>query len=406
MVVWYKMEINFQSKGSGKVHMFQPKFRTNEVLDQIKECLDIGWTGDGFKTREFELAWCKYSGVNNALYLNSSTSGLFLVIEMLKHKYNWNSDCEIISTPITFISTNHAILNAGLTPVFADVDESLNLSPDSVEQRITDKTKAIMFVGIGGNVQNYTEILAICKKYELLFILDAAHMSGSKVDNRQIGWDADFAIYSYQAVKNCPSSDSGLIVARNEEDVLLLKERVWLGISKNTFDRSVENSRYAWKYSIDVLSNKYNGNSIAACLALVSLKYLDEDNKYRDYLCQIYDEALNKFDDNQTIRVVKHLTSARLGIQSSRHLYQILIGQGLDRDKVIDRMHDYGVFPGVHYISTKNYGPYKRYSNHATPVADHISESVISLPLHLNMDDNDVFKVVKSLVCSVNSFNK
>ena len=134
-----------------KIQLFVPTFRTQECLEQIRECLDKGWTGLGFKTVQMEEAWKKYTGLPHAHYLNSATVGLDLAVNILKEQNGWDDGDEIISTPMTFVSTNHAVLYNNMKVVFADVDEYLCLDPKSVEERISEKTKAVIFVGLGGN---------------------------------------------------------------------------------------------------------------------------------------------------------------------------------------------------------------------------------------------------------------
>ena len=140
------------------VQLFVPQYRIEECLSEIRTCLETGWTGAGFKTIEFETAWKKYTGLPNCHFLSSATAGLHLAVKLLKISNGWEDDAEIITTPLTFVSTNHAILYEQLTPIFADVDEYLCLDPKSVEKLITEKTKAVMFVGLGGNYGRLDEI--------------------------------------------------------------------------------------------------------------------------------------------------------------------------------------------------------------------------------------------------------
>ena len=163
-----------------KVNVFVPKFRKEEIIDHIEECLDAGWTGMGFKTVEMEDKWKEYCQIPYAHFLNSNTVGLHLAVKILKHVNKWKDGDEIITTPLTFVSTNHSILYENLTPVFADVDDQLCLDPVDVESKITKKTKAIMFVGIGGNIGQYEKIKEICNKHNLKLIFDAAHCAGTK----------------------------------------------------------------------------------------------------------------------------------------------------------------------------------------------------------------------------------
>src|SRR5580658_5233384 len=109
------------------IQLFTPSFRTEECLVQIRECLEKGWTGLGYKTIEIEKAWQTYTGLRQAYFISSNTVGLHLAFYMFKSKYGWVDGDEVITTPLTFVSTNHAILYERLTPIFADVDESLCL---------------------------------------------------------------------------------------------------------------------------------------------------------------------------------------------------------------------------------------------------------------------------------------
>ena len=147
------------------------------------------------------------------------------------------------------MSTNHAIAYENLKPVFADVDEFLCLDPEDVESKITDRTRAIAFVGYGGRVGQLEKIIDICKKHDLRLILDAAHMAGTRVNGVVPGtWDGvDVTVYSFQAVKNLPTGDSGMICFANDAYDQIARKMAWLGINKDTYARSNKGT-YAWKY--------------------------------------------------------------------------------------------------------------------------------------------------------------
>ena len=134
------------------IQLFKAKYEVDECLQEIRECLEAGWTGLGFKTVQFESAWKEYTGLPFAHYTNSSTIGLYMAVDILKEEYGWADDDEIITTPITFVSSNHAILKSKMKAVFADIDDTMCLDPKSVKEHITEKTRAIMYVGLGGNI--------------------------------------------------------------------------------------------------------------------------------------------------------------------------------------------------------------------------------------------------------------
>jgi dTDP-4-amino-4,6-dideoxygalactose transaminase len=144
------------------IQLFLPTFDIDTCLKEIRECLEKGWTGVGFKTGQFEEQWKQYTGLPHAYFLNSATSGLNLAFEIFKKEDSWTDSGEIITTPFTFVSTNHAILLAGLQPVFVDIDDTLCLDPEKVEKAITPKTRGVCFVGFGGSTGRYRDIVSIC----------------------------------------------------------------------------------------------------------------------------------------------------------------------------------------------------------------------------------------------------
>jgi dTDP-4-amino-4,6-dideoxygalactose transaminase len=373
------------------INVFVPKFRTEEILVHIKECLDKGWTGLGFKTQEFEKNWKEHTGFKNAHFLSSNTVGLHLAINIFKNHFKWNDGDEIISTSLTFISTNHAIMYENLKPVFADVDDYLCLDPISVEERITNKTKAVMYVGIGGNVGQYQKIVELCKKHNLILILDAAHMAGTKINNQQVGQDADVTIFSFQAVKNLPTGDSGMICFRDDDLDIKARKQAWLGISKDTYERFNKNSSsYKWKYDVEDVGFKYHGNSIMASIGLVQLNYLEQDNARRREIGQLYNNLLKDIDGVEIVKVFPKCIS-------SRHLFQICVD---NRDKVIQYLYDNEIYPGVHYCDNIQYSMYS-YAEGTCPNAREKSETLLSLPLHLNISNEDVKHIVKVLLNAI-----
>ena len=373
------------------INVFVPKFHTEEILSEIRECLEKGWTGLGFKTVEFENKWKDYSGLPFAHFLNSNTSGLHLAVHLLKMQNGWDEGDEIITTPITFVSTNHVILYERLKPVFADVDQYLCLDPDDVERKITPKTRAVMFVGIGGNTGQYGRIIDICRRHNLKLILDAAHMSGTRFCGIHVGSEADVSVFSYQAVKNLPSADSGMICFRDQESDNLVRQLSWLGISKDTYQRfNKSEGSYKWCYDVPNLGFKYHGNSIVASIALVQLKYLEEDNLYRNRLADYYIQLLQNKPDLKIIPIAPDC-------YSSRHLFQVLVP---GRDSVMQSMYDHKIYPGVHYWDNTEYSMY-RHARGTCPNADKYSGELLSLPLHLSITESDQMKVVEVLAGAV-----
>ncbi len=367
------------------IQVLKPKFHTEECLEEIRECLDCGWPGVGYKTIQFEEAWKKYTGHTHAYYLCSNSAGLHLAVKILKMQNGWQEGDEIISTPITFVVTNHAIMYENLHPVFADVDEYLCLDPEDVEKKITAKTRAVIFVGYGGRTGRLKEIIALCKKYKLKLILDAAHMAGTRVEGVSPGtWEGiDVAVYSFHPAKNLPTGDSGMICWADAEGDELTRQMAWFGLDKDTYARR-NLGTYSWQYDVNYLGYKYNGNSVMAAIALVQLKYLDGDNARRREIFAMYNAA---FQNNPKLKIIPVNNFE----ECSCHIYALAVA---DRNKIMDELGKNGIFASVHYRDNTEYGIYA-YAHGTCPNAHNISTRLITLPTHLWLTDADVAKVIE-----------
>ena len=230
-----------------------------------------------------------------------------------------------------------------------------------------------MFVGMGGNIGQFDKILDLCKKYNLKLIFDAAHCAGTKnLKGIQVGAEADVSIFSFQAVKNLPTADSGMICFKNDDYDQLARKMSWLGIDKDTFSRTNQKGTYKWDYDVPTLGYKYHGNSIMASMALTGLKYLDSDNERRRKIAEIYNRELKNV---KGVTIIKH----NIKYISSRHLYQIRVK---NRDKVMELLNSLYVSPGVHYKDNTEYDLYKE-SYGMCPYSHKVSKELITLPIHL-----------------------
>ena len=371
-----------------KIQLFSPQFRVEECLEEIRECLEKGWTGIGFKTVAIEEEWKKYTGLKNAHFVNSATSGLHLAVKILKDEFNWNENSEIISSPLTFVSTNHAVKYENLNVVFADIDKYLCLDPADVKKKITENTKAVIFVGIGGNSGQLEKLAALCAEHDLKLIIDAAHMGGTRLKGETPGINfADAIVYSFQAVKNLPTADSGMLCFQEDRFDAKARQLSWLGINKDTYSRTNSKGAYKWKYDVEDVGFKYHGNSIMAALALVQLKYLDQDNAYRRQLAKWYNELLAGNKNIETIPVPEDC-------ESSCHAYMIRVK---NRDQLLLALNECDIFPGVHYRDNTEYDIYS-YARGTCPNVQQASNQLISLPLHLRLSRKDIEYIAEQVI--------
>jgi dTDP-4-amino-4,6-dideoxygalactose transaminase len=366
--------------------LFVPYFRVDECLEQIRECLVKGWTGLGFKTVEFEKAWGAYTGLPHSHFLSSNTVGLHLALHIFRSKLGWAEGDEVITTPLTFVSSNHAILyekpHAG---VRRRRRLALPRSRQDIERKITPRTRAVMFVGIGGNVGRYAEVVELCRRRGLTLILDAAHMAGTRVGGKHVGADADCAVFSFQAVKNLPTADSGMICFREADDDA--RARRWHGSGST---RTPTRARPRRARTSGCTTWRKSASSTTATPSWLpsarSLKYLDQDNAYRRQLAKWYSDELA---GSSSVRVVEHSPQC----ESSRHLFQVRVK---NRDAMMVALNEAQVFPGVHYRDNTVY-PMYAHGRGKCPNAALASAEILSLPMHMSVSREEVAHIAAVL---------
>ncbi len=371
------------------ISLFSPVFYIEECLSGIEECLSKGWTGAGEKTAEFERIWGEYTGYNYTVFLNSATAGLELTFQSLKALLKWQDNDEIITTPLTFVSTNHAILSAGLKPVFADVNDTLCLDPRSILDRITDRTRAVVFVGLGGNIGDLEEISYICKDKGLKLIVDAAHMAGSKLKEKKLenlGHLADVFIYSFHATKVLATADSGMVCTHDEAVEKKVRQKAWMGMDKNRTPWSDDNTQ-RWYYDVTDIGGSYIGNDIMAAIALAQYRHLESDIQIRHKIALQYKQELEKCKKIQFVRIPKKCFSAQW-------LFQIIVPR---RDMLMKYLEEKGIFAGLHYLDNTQYRQYS-YARGTCPNAEYYSQHIVSLPLHIKLTDEDIKNVIKTIL--------
>lgn len=380
------------------LHLFRPVYDIEPALALIRECLTSGWTGLGNLTLRFEDDWKTYTGLPHAHMTNSATAALHLAVRLLRDAGRWKDGDEVISTPLTFVSTNHAILYERLKVRFADVDESLCLDPESVVKRITKRTRAVMYVGLGGNAGRLSDIYQICRHRKLALILDASHCAGTQYMGSHIGVNPkpDAAVFSFHSVKNLPTADAGMLCMKDERLDARARRMSWLGIDKTTADRTRKaKPGYAWRYDCEDVGFKYHGNSIMAALGIVGLKKLDAHNEHRRALAANYRQLLAFHELLTEARRCVMPIYPSVSCLPSRHLYQVLLPAERTRDRLMAHLNADGIFPGVHYRTNAAYPMYRKSGQ--CPRAEDYSRRLMSLPLHVGMTPEDCIRVVESM---------
>lgn len=377
------------------VPLFQPSYDVPACLAQIELVLRSGWTAPGPTTEEFEERWKLYLGqLTSALFTSSATAGLHLALEVFKQQGEWQPGDEVLSTPLTFVSTNHVILHAGLRPVFVDVDNTGCLDPLLLQRAMTKRTRAVMFVGLGGNTGRIEAVHRFCEANGLVLIVDAAHMAGTRF--RGGLWPADASVFSFQTVKNLPTADGGMLCFHHQgqpniyDKARLAKSLAWMGIDKSTAERQMP-GRYKWKYNVAHVGWKYAGNAVAAAIGLAQLAQLDHSNAYRRQLASWYNGSLDS-----TVWTVPLSSDC----ESSRHLYQVRVA---NRDALQGLLAHHHIETGVHYRYNGDYPMYR--DQPECELARKLSGQLLSLPMHRGVSHEHV-KTITRLLNAHNQENK
>jgi perosamine synthetase len=363
------------------IPVFKPSFG-DEELEALREPFRTGWIGLGPKTREFEEAFARYIGTRFAVGLNSGTAALHLALKVLEIE-----ETEVITTPLTFVSTNHAILYNGGIPVFADIEpETLNIDPAEIRKNITPKTKAIVVVHYGGHACDMDPILEMAKERNIRVIEDAAHGCGGEYKGQKLGSLGDLACFSFHAVKNMSTGEGGMITTDDSALYGRLMKLRWMGISKDTWSREEKDKKYSWYYDVEEVGFKYHMNDIPAAIGLVQLKKLNRMNERRREIAEKYSQGLKGLKWLETPAVKPYA-------KPSHHNYVIKVEK---RDQLNIYLQEKGVSTGVHYIPNNHYKMYHAFRGQ-TPISDNVWKKLLTLPLFPDLKEEEVDLVVHEI---------
>lgn len=361
-----------------KIPLFKPSI-TQAEIDEVVDTLKNGWISVGPKTAKFEKEFAHYVGSKYAVATNSCTSALEIALQSVL-----DGRKEVITTPMTFVSTPHIIVHLNKIPIFADVEwASVNISPKSIREKTTPLALGVIPVHYGGNPCDMEKIGKIAKENTLSIIEDCAHAAGSEYRGEKIG-SKNVCCFSFHAVKNMTTGDGGMITLDDEELYIKIKKLRWLGISSSTHERDIK--KYQWNYSVDYFGIKGNMNDIAASLGLVQLKRLDSMNAKRRKIAEKYTKS---FEDQKWIEVPKENPHGK----SSWHFYPIKVKE---RERLRIYLGDKGISTGVHYLPMFLHKTY-RSSPKNWPVASKVWKHLLSLPMYPDMTDEELEYVIQTI---------
>ena len=366
------------------IPVFRPSMGEEEIV-AVGEVLRSGWIGLGPKTKEFEEEFARYIGTKYAVAVNSATAALHLALKVMDVEGG-----EVVTTPMTFVSTTHAILYNDATPVFCDIEaDTLNIDAAKITGCLSEKTKALLVVHYGGYPVDMDKVLDIAKNSNLKVIEDVAHGCGGEYRQHKLGSIGDIGCFSFHAVKNLATGDGGMITTDDPQVYGRLMKLRWLGITKDTWSREEKDTKkYSWYYNVEELGYKCHMNDITAALGLVQLKKLDKMNRKRGEISNAYNDAFAKSEFIE-VPVIKPYMN-----QPAYHNYVIKVP---DRDDLNDRLKLAGISTGVHYIPVNHYDMYKCFSG-KTPISDAVCKRILTLPLYPDLQSSEVEHIIRSVL--------
>lgn len=390
---------------------FSPPDVGEAEIEQVVEALRSGWITTGPKTKELERQVAQFCHTSRAVCLNSATAAL----ELTLHQLGIGPGDEVITCAYTYTASASVVCHVGAKLVLVDCQpDSFEMDYDALENAITEKTKAIIPVDIGGKVCDYDRIFAIVEKKKSLFtpsenkiqqalgrvavVADAAHAFGARWHGKMCGEIADFTAFSFHAVKNFTTAEGGAVVWRDLDGIDnedLYKKYMLLSLHGQSKDALAKTQLGAWEYDIVITGYKCNMTDIMAGIGLAQMKRYPELLQRRREIISRYDAVM----DTLPVSVLRHYGD---DFASSGHLYLVRLN-GKDeqyRNDFIVKIAQRDVATNVHYKPLPMHTAYKAlgFDIKDYPNAFHMYQNEVTLPLHTLLTDEQVEYVLDSFV--------
>jgi dTDP-4-amino-4,6-dideoxygalactose transaminase len=369
-------------------------------LEEIRSALDSNWITTGPKTKQFEKEFALAVNAKHAVAVNSCTAAMHLALDAVGLK----PGDEVITTPYTFAATAEVVRYFDARPVFVDIRaEDFNIDPEKIRTAVTDQTKAILPVHVGGAPADMDPICEITRNRGLAVIEDAAHTFPCEYKGKKIGSIGNATCFSFYATKTITTGEGGMICTDRDDWADRCRIMSLHGISTDAWKRySAEGS---WYYEIIAPGFKYNMTDVAAAMGLAQLRKAERMRVRREKIARQYNLA---FQDIPSLRIPFN----RQNCLHAWHLYMLRLRfdrLSIDRARFIEELKNRNIGCSVHFIPlhvhpyyTKTYG----FKPEDFPVALQEYQREISLPVYSKMSDEDVQDVIDAVLDVAEKFNK
>jgi perosamine synthetase len=348
----------------------------DESQQAVLDVLKSGQLAQGSKVEEFEKAFADYIGTNYAIAVNSGTAALHVALMAS----GIGQGDEVITTPFSFIATANCCLFCGAVPVFVDInDDTFNIAPQLIEKKITPKTKAIIIVHLYGQPCDMDEILAICKKHNLVLIEDACQAHGAEYGGHKTG-SFGTGCFSFYPTKNMTTGEGGMITT-DDEDVAQQA-------------RLIRQHGQIQRYVNEQLGYNFRMTDIAAAIGICQLRSLDVANAKRMGNARYLSEHISQIEG----LIPPYLAPNRKHVF---HQYAIKVEEGykLSRDELQQRLNAKGIGSTVYYPTPIHKQPLYRSLgyNGSLPISEAVARRVLCLPVHPGLVDAELEIIVEAL---------
>lgn len=366
-----------------------------EELDKLFDGKNIG---EGSKVKDFEEAIGNFLGQINlatasfkvhTAAVNSGTAALHLAYILA----GIQKDDEVITPVLTCTATNHPILWLGATPIFADLDpNTLNIDPADIERKITDRTKAIVVMHNGGHPCDMEKIMDIAKRYDLKVIEDCAQALGGEYNGQKLGTFGDFAIFSFQAIKQITTGDGGMVVCKNEEDIKRIKRLRWFAIDRDMKigrdtllpDKFNPFLQRAMTFDVIETGYKYHMNDIAATIGLANFEKIYELLTERKEYTKMYIAGLKN---------VSGIKLLNYDEDQANWLFTILVK---DRKELQDFLAERGIETNLGQVRNDIYEVFGG-EKQDLPGMKEVEDNYLALPMHNRLTKENVETVIENI---------
>ena len=343
--------------------------------------LDREFLGMGTEVRQFEEMLTDFFG-RPAVCVSTGTAALHLALQAA----DIGAGDEVLVQTLTYIASFQAISATGATPVPCDVDtDTLCLDWRDAEKRLTSKTKAIMPVHYAGGVGELDEIYAFAKKNSLRVIEDASHAFGTTYKGKKVGGFGDISCFSFDGIKNITSGEGGCVVTDDEKVLQNVRDARLLGVEKDTEKRF--SGERSWDFDVTAQGWRYHMSNIMAAIGIEQLKRFSNNAIKRQKIALLYDSYFKDID----VEIIHHNYKNVVP-----HIYVLQLPDGVDRFLIRDKLRIDGIETGVHFKNNHHLSLYNS-AAHRIDKAEKIFETLLSIPLHPDITEQNVWKVIDSI---------